>query len=139
MEHEEQATGGVGTAYDAMSPVEKLVHDLARLRALRPIAGTMDQAAMPEGRDGALYWRALPDGFEVVVYPMTYGKVRLCYGDQGPCGFILNAYCYESPSRAIEAAEVWDGSGDPLDGWHRNPMTGRRRPHGNPDLEYVAP
>lgn len=85
-------------------------------------------------RSGALYWRALPDGYEITVYPMTFGKARLCYGPQGGIGY-ENAYCYASHERALEAAAVWDGEGDPLDGWHRNPITGRRREDGDPMKE----
>lgn len=91
-------------------------------------------AAMPEARKGALYWRPLPDGYEVIVYPMTYGKARICYGQQDDVT-ILDAFCYEDPALAIRAAKVWTGDGDPLDGWHRQPRTGRRRPGGDPAKE----
>jgi hypothetical protein len=84
--------------------------------------------------EGALYWRDLGEGCEIVVYPMTYGKARLCYSEGGT---IVNAFCYAKPDRAIEAAKAWDGEGDPLDGWHRNPFTGRRREDGDPNKEYV--
>lgn len=87
--------------------------------------------------DGALYWKALPDDREVVVYPMTYGKARLSVGDQGPSGCMDNGYCYTDPMEAIEAAKVWDGDGDPLDGWFRNPYDGRRRENGDPAREIV--
>lgn len=87
--------------------------------------------------DGALYWKALPDDREVVVYPMTYGKARLSVGDQGPSGCMDNGYCYSDPKAAIEAAKVWDGEGDPLDGWFRNPYDGRRRENGDPMREEV--
>jgi hypothetical protein len=33
--------------------------------------------------------------------------------------------------------EAWDGDGEP-DGWSRHPPTGRRRPGGDPDKEYVS-
>lgn len=84
--------------------------------------------------EGALYWRPLPDGYEITVYPMTYGKARLCFGQQNDAVY-LDAFCYEDPARAIEAAKVWTGEGDPLDGWHRNPLTGRRREGGDPEKE----
>jgi len=89
---------------------------------------------MTEAREGSLYWRDLGDGVEIVVYPMTFGKARLCYSEDG---FITNGFCYQDPARAIEAAKVWDGEGDPLDGWHRNPFTGRRRENGDPAKEIV--
>ena len=92
---------------------------------------------IPPGREGAIYWKPLPDGFEITVYPMTYGKARVCFGEQGPTGGITNAYCYENPTLAVVAASLWDGEGDPIDGWHRNPITGRRRENGDPNREYV--
>jgi len=86
--------------------------------------------------EGALYWRALPDGYEVTVCAMTYGKARLCFGQQRAEGY-MDAFCYQDPARAIEAAKVWTGEGDPLDGWHRNPLTGRRREGGDPATEVT--
>ena len=83
---------------------------------------------------GALYCRELGDGHLIVVYPMTFGKARLCYGTEE---FIENGFCYADPARAIEAAKVWSGEGDPLDGWHRNPFDGRRREGGDPAKETV--
>ena len=46
-------------------------------------------------------------------------------------------WCYSSLFGAVAAANVFDGTGDPV-GWHRHPRTGRRRPNGNPRLEYTA-
>jgi hypothetical protein len=108
--------------------------DFVRAEGQGSVGGEVHRDAEPE-RVGALYWRPLPDGYEVVVYPMSFGKARLCYGQQGEDGY-LDAFCYERPLRAIEAASVWTGEGDPLDGWHRNPITGRRRENGDPAKEY---
>ena len=66
---------------------------------------------------------------------MTYGKARLCYGTQGYSGMIENGYCYRDPLLAIAAAVLWNGEGDPIDGWHRNPFDGRRREGGDPAKE----
>jgi hypothetical protein len=43
---------------------------------------------------------------------------------------------YDTVAEAIEAMEAWDGTGEPQ-GWVRNPKTGRRRPCGFANLEYV--
>ncbi len=32
----------------------------------------------------------------------------------------------------------WEGEGEPT-GWFRHPRTGRRRPDGDPEREYVMP
>ncbi len=85
--------------------------------------------------DGALYWKSLPDGYEITVYMMTFGKARVNHGEQGPLGCISNGYCYQDPGVALVAAALWDGEGDPIDGWHRNPFDGRRREGGDPDKE----
>jgi len=85
-------------------------------------------------KEGSLYHRYVGEDHEVTVWPMSYGKARVCFGLRDDIGY-EKGYCYEDPVRAIEAAAVWDGSGDPLDGWHRNVETGRRRPGGDPAKE----
>lgn len=89
-------------------------------------------------RPGSLYCRVLDDGVtEVTVYPMTFGKARLCIGMVDDGGYD-DGWCYANPGIAIIAAELYEGDGDPLDGWHRQISTGRRRPDGDPGREYVA-
>jgi len=90
-----------------------------------------------DARPGSLFHRELEDGYEVVVYPMTYGKARLCLSETGEWGSILDGYCYADPARAIEAAKAWTGRGDPLAGWHRHLGSGRRREGGDPSKEHV--
>lgn len=46
-------------------------------------------------------------------------------------------WCYESYADALAALQAWNGDGEPS-GWHRDPYTGRRRPHGDASREYVA-
>lgn len=82
----------------------------------------------------ALFCRFIDDDREIVVMPMTFGKARLCVGNRYDIGF-EDGYCYAKPARAIAAALVWSGDGDPLDGWHRHLGTGRRRPDGDPSRE----
>jgi len=90
---------------------------------------------MTDPFEGALYRRALDDRLWILVYPMTFGKARLVVGDEMS---IHNGFCYQDPARAIEAAKVWDGESDPLDGWHRNPFTRRRRENGDPATEVYT-
>lgn len=87
---------------------------------------------------GTLYERVLDDGRQIDLCPMTFGKVRLCIGE-APCsehGY-EDGWCYEDPIGGLEAAESWDGEGDPPVGWHRHLGSGRRRPDGDPEREYV--
>lgn len=87
--------------------------------------------------EGALFWKPVGDGFEVVVYPMVLGRARVCFGEQDdPC--ILNAFCYDDRALAIKAGVLWDGEGDPIDGWTRHPQSGRRRPSGDPAKEMIG-
>lgn len=45
-------------------------------------------------------------------------------------------WCYESYSKAKAALDAWDGAGEP-EGWHRHPISGRRRKNGDPLSEYI--
>lgn len=45
-------------------------------------------------------------------------------------------YCYESLWDARRAMDKWSGVGEPY-GWHRDPTTGRRRPDGDHEREYI--
>lgn len=91
----------------------------------------------PGARDGALFQKPLPHGMEAVVYPRMYNSI-LTYGPANdPYGYTTH-WCYETPGQAIMAAEEWDGTGEP-EGWFRHAASGRRRPNGDPDKEYVDP
>lgn len=87
--------------------------------------------------DDMEYRRDLGNGDEVCVMRMTYGKGRITIGQVGAL-YYEDCWCYGSVKAAVKAAEVWDGEGDPPDGWHRHPASGRRRPDGDPKKEYVA-
>lgn len=63
----------------------------------------------------------------------TYAILSECdffgYGDR---------WCYSTLEKAQEALRAWSGeSGTEPMGWHRHPRTGRRRPDGDPNKEYV--
>jgi hypothetical protein len=90
-----------------------------------------------ETREGTLATLITPGGRELSVAPMTFGKARLCVGVPGdPC--YEDGWCYATPAQAILAAMEWDGEGDdPPYGWHRHIGSGRRRPDGDPEREYV--
>jgi hypothetical protein len=89
--------------------------------------------------EGALAQRLLPEGRgEVCVYPLLFGAARLTFGRDPECGGYDDCWDYPYPDAAIEAMECWDGQGEP-EGWIRHPASGRRRPNGEPDTEYVRP
>lgn len=70
------------------------------------------------------------------VLPMPFGKGRLCSG----LSFSghENLWCYESLPEAIAAMNTWnpEEAEEPA-GWFRHPLTGRRRPDGDPLKEFV--
>lgn len=65
--------------------------------------------------------------FTCAIVTVTPATAHICYDDR---------WCYHSHDAATAALEKWDGTGEP-DGWHRHPLTGRRRPNGDPLQEYI--
>ena len=43
-------------------------------------------------REGALFDRVLPDGRELVVYPLTYGRARLVLSDDEQADFVRDSW-----------------------------------------------
>ena len=85
--------------------------------------------------------RLLPDGREIWLYPLLFGKVQLCVAQPGR-GWIDHAWQFDSAEAADVAVAHWVEHFDELDeptGWFRDPHTGRRRPNGDPDKEYIWP
>ena len=88
--------------------------------------------------DTAEYRRVIEDGYEIAVYRMFGTNWRLCLEDPANLS-VLDGWCYSNRAAVLQAAEQWSGRGDPLDGWHRHPRSGRRRVNGDPATEYVHP
>jgi hypothetical protein len=83
-----------------------------------------------------LYYRRLPNGYEITVWPLMWGKWQLSAGPTG-LGVFDTTYHYADRASALAAAEAWDGQGDPLHGWFRHVQTGRRREGGDRARESV--
>jgi hypothetical protein len=68
---------------------------------------------VPEGRESAFAYRALPDGRELTMYPMLF-TWRICLGDQGSLCYDRH-WCYarENFAAAILTLKYWDGIGEP--------------------------
>lgn len=96
------------------------------------------QQPLPPEREGALYYRVLPDGGDLAVYPLSVAWGQLALTRPGRSG-IDESYYYATHAQAIAAAEVWDGKGDAPVGWFRHPQSGRRRTGGDPAKEYLQP
>lgn len=57
----------------------------------------------------------------------------------GEFGGYEDRWCYQTQDLALEGAQDWyrrDYEGEPV-GWHRHHKTGRRRPGGDPEKEYI--
>ncbi len=83
----------------------------------------------------------LLDGRWLVLYPLMWGASRLTITrasatlGEALLEFIDDTWDYETHEAGLKAMG-WDGKGEPT-GWHRHPASGRRRPGGNPENEYV--
>lgn len=91
---------------------------------------------LPIEREDALYYRVLPDGSDIAVYPLSVAWGQLAFTRAGTAG-ITDSYYYATREAAIAAARVWDGKGDAPVGWFRHPQSGRRREGGDPSKEKI--
>lgn len=80
--------------------------------------------------------KILDGGFYIAIKPLLF-HWTLILGPIGDKECYLDHYCYGDQGRALLGLIQWNGKGDP-NGWHRHAKTGRRRPEGNKDYEYVA-
>jgi hypothetical protein len=80
--------------------------------------------------------RELPDGQWLVVYKMIFTAKLTIGPDPEEHGWFDDSWCYENEKHALIAMYLWNGEGEP-EGWHRHPHSGRRRPGGDPSLEYI--
>lgn len=64
-------------------------------------------------QNGYIYGRQLDDELWVCVAPMLFTfRLMLCTS-----GYVLDFYCYENPHDALNAALLWDGKSEPIEGW----------------------
>jgi len=70
------------------------------------------------------------------VVPRLMGQARIIIGINDALEVIDNSWDYGTVADALEAFELYDGSGEP-DGWVRHMATGRRRPEGDATKEEV--
>ncbi len=85
----------------------------------------------------AVYYRYLAPGYGLWVCPLFFTH-RLIIGPV-QAETVDDAWCYHDAESAIAAAEAWDPAKDSEPtGWHRHPVTDRRRPGGDPALERIG-
>lgn len=84
-----------------------------------------------------LLLRDLGNGRAVTLMLMGFGNLRLALGPAHGMTY-EQTYCYHDSREAWRSAIGWDGEDDP-EGWYRHHQTARRRPDGDPSLEYILP
>jgi hypothetical protein len=68
--------------------------------------------------------RELDDGLWLCAAPMLFTtRLMICTPDS-----VHEFWCYPDRATALAAFEVFDGHGDPLDGWVKHHPSMRRRP-----------
>jgi hypothetical protein len=101
------------------------------------VLGTLGHANDPE-RHWWLYRRVLDDGRVLYLQQMLGNNLRISLSrDEHDVGSHSN-YCFHDVKEAWRSALGWDGEGDP-EGWVRHIETGRRRPDGDAEREYINP
>jgi hypothetical protein len=90
---------------------------------------------------GFIYARSLEDGRFLGIEPtLGHGALLKLSSDRDPLGVCEDVWQYTKAAFAMHSAATWDPAqnAEPF-GWYRHPPTGRRRPHGNPQNEYIRP
>lgn len=98
----------------------------------------LQRAGWRDGRSGSPHMRDLGDDTWVMAYPLLFHwtVTRGLFDD--PVGYV-DRWCYADAAGALEALAAFPMY-PPADyeptGWHRHPGSGRRRPGGEPALEF---
>jgi hypothetical protein len=102
------------------------------------IAQRLGWAAHRAGSD-YLWTRLLNDGRGIYLVAQLWGALELGVGPHGLLVFDDTwQFQAEQADDGWRAALGWDGNGEP-EGWYRHPQSGRRRPGGDPEKEFVRP
>jgi hypothetical protein len=83
-------------------------------------------------------YTTLPNGRKVEIMSLTFGRARICLMSEYSRLCYDDMWWYDDVIAAVVALKEWNGEGEPA-GWFRHPPSGRRRPHNDPEKEYVAP
>ena len=81
----------------------------------------------------------MPDGRIACVMPLLYTAAIIILQESEAEHFYDDRWCYTSIEAAKQALAVWHqtpGAIEP-EGWHRHPLSGRRRKLGDPLLEFI--
>jgi len=89
-----------------------------------------------EDGGGCVEAKEIGSGLYAAIKPLMFHWTMIV-GQIGDRFGYEDRWCYQTRQLAERGLREWSGDGDPV-GWHRHPMTARRRPCGDPKLEYVA-
>ena len=88
--------------------------------------------------NGYLHAVELADGRIACVMPLIHTAAIIVMWEAEIYLGYDNRWCYHSIDAATIALNTWHLTGTPEPaGWHRHPLSGRRREHGDPLLEYI--
>lgn len=128
-------TGGTRTPESVTEPVDRKVLLQAKLTGIAEYRSPLDPEVDLEDpqRRWWLHERELPNGHVLYLEPMLPGHLSLCLVFDK---WNLERWCFHDHDAGWRAVLGWNGKGDP-DGWYRHPATGRRRPDGTPESEFI--
>jgi hypothetical protein len=99
--------------------------------------GILDRAVDPIGH-WWLHKRVLGDGRVLYLQAMLGNNLRISLSRHEHDMYFHSNYCFHDVKEAWRSALGWDGEGDP-EGWVRHIETGRRRPDGDAEREFIRP
>lgn len=88
--------------------------------------------------------RRLPDRGQWAGLSRLMFTTAIVVANDGDVTGTADRWCYHTEASAKAALDAWNGEGEP-DGWHRHPMSGRRRGEDRPPWvpaeasEWIAP
>lgn len=130
----EVPTGGSKTPESETARVDSKALLAAKRAGIAAYQAPLDPDNDPDDRRRwYLHARKLDDGRMLYLEPMLPGHLSLAIAHD-EC--TLERWCYHDHDAAWRAVLGWNGKGDP-DGWYRHPLTGRRRPGGVAEDEYI--
>jgi hypothetical protein len=99
---------------------------------------TLAYFAWLQSEDGGhcTHCKVIGDGIYAATKPLLFHWTMMI-GQIGDKYGYEDRFCFADQELAENALRQWNGEGEPV-GWHRHPMSGRRRPNGDPTKEYVA-
>ena len=88
-------------------------------------------------RQGYSRAKVLGPGRYAAIRPLSFDAWELVTGRTSDRDGSIDGWTYASREAVEQAFDAWTGQGEPS-GWRRHTRSGRRRPEGNPALEYVS-